>query len=59
MGDDNDLSWREKGVTNWARDHGLVMTRDDSRYTLWLSNPLTLVLADVALDEVESYLEAL
>jgi hypothetical protein len=52
-------NWRERGVVNWARDCGFVMTKEDDFYSLWSSDPRTRVLERVVLDEVEGYLDAL
>ena len=57
--DANDGSWREKGVGNWARDCGLLMTRENGFYNLWSPNPKGRVLEQVTLDEVERYLGTL
>jgi hypothetical protein len=51
--------WREKGVGNWARDNGFVMTTAGGRYSLWSSTHQAHVLDNVELDEVEQYLGAL
>ena len=59
MVDDNrdETTWRELGVGNWARDSGLVMTKQHGRYDLWDADPQARVLTGVELDEVERYLE--
>ena len=57
--DFGNANWREKGVGNWARDHGFVMTKEDGLYNLWSSNPFTCLLDRVELDEIEGYLETL
>ena len=57
--DGANASWRETGVGNWARDHGLVMTKEDGLYNLWSSDSFTCILGMVELDEVEDYLETL
>jgi hypothetical protein len=60
MTDDQDtVSWREKGVGNWARDSGLVMTTAAGRYSLWSPTRQARILEDVDLDEVEQYLGTL
>ena len=57
--DANEVTWREKGVGNWARDCGLLMTRENGRYNLWSANPQSRVLDNVPLAEVEHYLGTL
>ena len=60
MDDDYEtMDWREKGVGNWARDSGLVMTTTDGRYSLWSPTRQARILEDVELDEVEQYLGTL
>lgn len=60
MDDDRDeTTWRERGVGNWARDSGLVMTKEQGLYNLWGSDPQRRILARVELHEVERYLEDL
>lgn len=49
-------NWREKGVTNWARDCGFEMTQQDGRYTMSSLYPPRIVLERVDIDEVECYL---
>jgi len=57
---DDHANWREKGVHNWARDCGFVMTkRHDGLYALWSSNARAPVLDQVPLDDVEGYLGSL
>ena len=53
------MTWREQGVTNWARDCGLVVTRDRDRYHLSGRNLQERVLTHVELSEIEHYLENL
>ena len=55
----DEVSWREKGVGNWARDCGLLMTRENGLYNLWSPNPQSRVLDKVPLTEVEGYLGTL
>jgi hypothetical protein len=56
MDTNDDANWREKGVTNWARDIGFDMTQKDGRYTMWSVHPPKIVLDQARLDEVEHYL---
>jgi hypothetical protein len=53
------MTWQEQGVSNWARDCGFVMTKEDDHYHLWGLNTQTRVLSRVELGEVERYLESL
>jgi hypothetical protein len=53
------MTWKEQGVGNWARDCGFVMTKEDGRYNLWGLNSQTRVLTRVELNEIEQYLESL
>ena len=61
MKDDRiEMTWREQGVANWARDYGYVVTKDDGRYHLSGPNPRERrLLAHVELAEIERYLENL
>ena len=54
-----EMTWKEQGVGNWARDCGFVMTKEDGLYNLWGLNTQSRVLNRVALTDVEHYLEAL
>ena len=56
MDTNDDANWREKGVTNWARDCGFGITRQDGRYTMLSLHPPKIVLDQVDLDEVERFL---
>ncbi|MEO5840372.1 MAG: hypothetical protein ABIQ73_11770 [Acidimicrobiales bacterium] len=53
------LTWRETGVANWARDCGFVATKDGDLFHLSGRNPSVRVLAYVELAEIERYLESL
>ena len=53
------MTWREKGIGNWARDCGFLMTKQGDLYTLWRPNPQRRVLDNVELAEIEHYLDAL
>jgi hypothetical protein len=53
------LTWREQGVSNWARDCGFVVTKDRHLYHLSGRNPNERILAHVELAEIERYLEHL
>ena len=53
------MTWREQGVSNWARDCGFVVTKDRQLYHLSGRNPNERILAHVELAEIERYLEHL
>ncbi|MEO8694601.1 MAG: hypothetical protein ABI658_13845 [Acidimicrobiales bacterium] len=53
------MTWREKGVTNWARDCGFVVTKDRDLYHLSGRNPNERVLEHVELAQIERHLETL
>jgi hypothetical protein len=54
-----EMTWREQGVANWARDCGYVVTKDEGRYHLSEWDSQERLLAHVELSEVERYLETL
>jgi hypothetical protein len=56
LDDSRDETWRELGVGNWARDKGLVLTKEHGLFHLWGSDPRTRILTGVELHEVELYL---
>jgi len=53
------MTWREQGVTNWARDCGFMVAKDGHLYHLSGRNPNERILAHVELAEIERYLERL
>jgi len=56
MDTENNPNWREKGVGNWARDLGFVVTREGDTFTMRSADSPIIVLDRVELDEVERYL---
>lgn len=57
--DRREMTWKEQGVGNWARDCGFVMTKEGDVYNLWGLNTQSRVLTRVALAEVEQFLQGL
>ena len=56
MDTEDNSNWREKGLGNWARDLGFVLTREGGTFTMrWADFPI-IVLNRVELDDVERYL---
>ena len=53
------MTWREQGVTNWARDCGFAVTKESDLYQLSGRDSNDRILADVELAEIERYLENL
>ena len=58
-GRDETSTWRELGVGNWARDRGLLLTKDQNLYDLWGGHSRVRILSGVELADVERYLESL
>ena len=58
-GRDETSTWRELGVGNWARDRGLLLTKDQNLYDLWGGHSRVRILSGVELADVERYLENL
>lgn len=52
----DELTWRERGVANWARDCGFELTEHDGLYELSSSQNERLVV-HFELAEIERYLE--